>query len=158
MKLAKWAALAALTLGIAAPAMAQQQPMQGHGRAGVVEVALRLREQLKLTPTQVQQLEALRQEIVAQRQNQSREMIDLQSRMAAGMIERDALRTQMQARRDELRKTTEQRRERIEQILTQEQRDQIGEQMRKHERGMRDGRPGRPGRPGQRPHGEGGKQ
>lgn len=150
MKFAQWAAVAVLTLGVAAPAIAQQPRMQGQGRAGVVEAALRMREQLKLTSTQVQQLEALRQEIVTQRQNQAHMMIDMQSRMAAGMVEREAMRTQMQAHREAMRTTMEQRRARIEQILTQEQREQIGQQMRKQQqRSKREGRQGREGRRGQ---------
>ena len=109
-----------------------------------------MRESLKLTDAQVNQLEALRKEIVAQRQNEARDMIDLQSRIAAGQIDREAARKQMEARRETMRTTMEQRRERVDKILTAEQREQVLRSQLRAER-MR----GQRGRPGFAPRGRG---
>jgi Spy/CpxP family protein refolding chaperone len=146
MKAMKNAALAALMIAVATPAFAQQRDSaraprgergqraraemrarpDGPGRfGGGVESVLRMREELKLSAAQVNQLEALRKEIVAQRQNEARDMIDLQSRIAAGNIDRDEARKQMEGRRDAIRTTMEQRRDRMEKILTAEQREQV---------------------------------
>ena len=141
----KNAALAALMVVTALPALAQQPDrdrpqmrggagFNGRGFGGGVEAILRNRESLKLSEAQMSQLEALRKEIVAQRQNEAREMIDLQSRIAAGQLERDEVRKQMESRRDAMRNTMEQRRERMEKILTAEQREQILRQQLRAER------------------------
>jgi Spy/CpxP family protein refolding chaperone len=166
----KNAALAALLVTVATPVFAQQRDtmraprgerMQrermemrerfgGRGFGGGVESMLRMRESLKLSDAQVNQLEALRKEIVAQRQNQARDMIDLQSRIAAGQLDREAARKQMEARRETMRTTMEQRRERLDKILTAEQREQVLRAELRAER-MRGPR----GRPGFAPRGRG---
>lgn len=136
----KNAAVAALLVAVATPAFAQgrgerrdrpraemRERMGGRGLGGGVEALLRNRESLKLTDAQVNQLEALRKEIVAQRQNEARDMIDLQSRIAAGHVDREEARKQMQSRREAMRNSLEQRRERLEKILTAEQREHLKE-------------------------------
>ena len=152
------AAFAALLIGMATPARAQQpqregEPGRARGFGGGVESVLRMRETLKLSDAQVNQLEALRKEIVAQRQNEARDMIDLQSRIAAGQVDREEARKQMQSRRESMRTTMEQRRERLERILSAEQREQLQERMRTMHSGMR--APFGPGgpRPGMAPRG-----
>jgi Spy/CpxP family protein refolding chaperone len=166
------AALAALMVAVATPAFAQQgdslRAKRGErgergerGRmemrerfgargmgAGGVESLLRMRETLKLSDAQVNQLEAMRKEIVAQRQNQARDMIDLQSRIAAGQVEREEARKQLETRRETLRTTMEQRRERMENILTAEQREQLQQARQRMERMER--------RPMRAPRGRGG--
>lgn len=135
------AAMAALLVGMATPAAAQQgfggPRFEGRGPGGGVEAVLRQRESLKLSEAQVNQLESLRKEIVAQRQNEARDMIDLQSRIAAGQVEREEARKQMESRREELRNTMEQRRERLEKILTDAQREQLRSQLRENFRDRR---------------------
>ena len=152
------AAFAALLIGVATPAQAQQpereaEParVRGFGGGGV-ESVMRMRETLKLSEAQVNQLEALRKEIVAQRQNEARDMIDLQSRIAAGQIDREQARKQMESRRESMRNTMEQRRERLERILSAEQREQLQERMRGMRSEMR-GPHGREFRPGMAPRG-----
>jgi Spy/CpxP family protein refolding chaperone len=153
------AAVAALMMGMAMPVMAQQregEPARARTRAfgGGVESVMRMRETLKLNDAQINQLEALRKEIVAQRQNEARDMIDLQSRIAAGQIDREAARKQMQSRRESMRNTMEQRRERLERILSAEQHEQLQQRMRSMRAEMR-GQRGRGGRPGMAPRGRG---
>ena len=116
MKWWKYAALAAVLIASATPVVAQEPGPAPRRPAGPVnvETALRMREQLKLTDSQVAQLEALRKELVTQRQNQAREMIDMQSRAAAGLIEREEMRKQMESRRGSMRGAMEQRRDRTE--------------------------------------------
>ncbi|HET9440814.1 MAG TPA: Spy/CpxP family protein refolding chaperone [Longimicrobiales bacterium] len=124
------AALVAVMLAAALPAFAQQQRMPRQDRGVGVEAALRMREELKLSGAQVAQLESLRKEIVAQRQNAAREMIDLRSRVDAGNIDPAEARKQMATRRDAMRETMRQRGERLEKILTAEQREQMGRMQR----------------------------
>ena len=167
------AALAALMVAVATPAFAQQgdslrakrergergrvemrERFDGRGMgAGGVESLLRMRETLKLSDAQVNQLEAMRKEIVAQRQSQARDMIDLQSRIAAGQVEREEARKQMEARRESLRTTMEQRRERMESILTAEQREQLQQARQRMERMPMRGPRGRGGFDGPPPRG-----
>ena len=92
---------------------------------GGVEAALRMRSELKLSSAQINQLEALRKEIVAQRQNEARDMIDLRSRAEAGNLDRDEARKQLEARRDALRESMKQRHEQFDKILTEEQRTEL---------------------------------
>lgn len=145
MRYIRTAALAAIMTVSAMPAFAQrgtgrEMPREGMERmqAGAtgVEAALRMREELKLSASQVNQLEALRKEIVTQRQNAARDMIDLRSRIEAGHLEREAARKEMESRRDAMRETMKQRREQFEKILTDDQRDQLREDMRRHGRRM----------------------
>jgi hypothetical protein len=107
-----------------------------------VEAALRMREQLKLSDAQVNQLEALRKDIVAQRQNSAREMIDLRSRIAAGSLEREEARKQLQSRREAMRTALTQRHEQLGRILTEEQRDDLRRVQRQHARRMMRGERG----------------
>jgi Spy/CpxP family protein refolding chaperone len=133
MKWAKAAALAVLIVAVATPASAQRRgdrptrSMDGPGRGGFgnVEHALRMREELKLTPAQITQLQNLRREQVAQRQKEAAEMIDLQSRIAAGELPREEMRKQFEGRREQTEATMKQRREQFERILTEEQRGQL---------------------------------
>jgi hypothetical protein len=143
---------ALLLLAIAAPLHAQK-----------VEMALRLKDELKLTPAQVSQLEAIRKELVAERQEQARNMIDARSRVEAGLVKREDLRKEFEGRRDAVRKTAEARRDRISKIFTDEQKDQLRQRVRRvarqqrmhhgrmqqgrHPRMMRPGRPMPPPRP-----------
>ena len=128
MNLIKGAAVAALILTLAVPAQAQQRrnhmAMRSAG-SNNVESALRLREELKLNANQISQLESLRKEIVAQRQREASEMIELRSRVAAGNIAPDEMRKHFESRREAMRQTITQRREQFEEILTEEQRAQL---------------------------------
>ncbi|HEY8509831.1 MAG TPA: Spy/CpxP family protein refolding chaperone [Steroidobacteraceae bacterium] len=139
--------LAVLVLGMAGTSLAQQPDSAARPRMRMrmqappvnVEHALRMREQLKLSDSQVSQLERMRREIVTQRQNVAREMIDLRSRIRAGTIDREAARKQMESQREQMRRQAEQRREQLEKILTAEQREQL---QKMHREAMRE-RPGR---------------
>lgn len=134
-----WAGLAVLLFAIALPAAAQQPPVPPQPRApggpgapggmrlqGLnVEMALRMKEQLKLSDAQFSQLDAIRKEIVAERQQRAHDMIDIQSRLAAGLIQREDVRKQFEANRDAVQKVAQARHDRIAKILTTEQQDQL---------------------------------
>lgn len=94
-------------------------------RMNSVERILRLKEELKLTDAQVSQLESIRKELVAKRQDEARARIDLESRIAAGLTERRETRDDIEERVKKLRDEAEKNRERIEKILTEEQRDKL---------------------------------
>jgi Spy/CpxP family protein refolding chaperone len=116
-----------------------------------VEAALRLKDELKLSAAQQTQLEELRKEIVTERQNQARDHIDLQSRVAAGLITREDVHKQFEGRRDALRQTMEQRSERISKILSEEQQEQLRRETRERMwQRMHDRRGGRGFGPGRR--------
>ena len=155
MKWSNVAALAALIVVVAAPVQAQQRgdrPMRPDGpgmrapgtRGLNVETALRMREELKLTPAQVTQLQNLRRELVAQRQKESADMIDLQSRIAAGDVDRDEMRKYFEGRRDQMEATMKQRKEQFDRILTEDQRGQMNRAEMNFRRAERPngGRPG----------------
>lgn len=99
--------------------------MPGFVGFGSVEGLLRRKEELKLTDQQVAQIEAIRKDEVARRQAESRELIDLQSRVAAGLVERTEYRDEMEKRGDAQRVAARNVRNRLEQILNDEQLDQI---------------------------------
>lgn len=164
MKIKPHAGMLALLFAIAIPASAQQPPQPPEapqppqGRPGPrmlnVEAALRLKETLKLSAAQQTELEALRKEIVAERQNQARDHIDLQSRLAAGLITREDVHKQLEGRRDAMRQTMEQRQERISKILSQEQQEQLRRETRERMmQRMHDRRGGRGFGPGRRGRG-----
>ena len=94
---------------------------------GGVESVLRQKAELGLTDQQVAQLEAIRKEEVTRRQNESRDMIDLESRYQAGLIERDTWRDEMERRSDARTTAARTVRDRIEDILTEEQRERLQE-------------------------------
>jgi Spy/CpxP family protein refolding chaperone len=96
----------------------------GFGFLGV-ESVLRQKTELGLNDQQVAQLEAVRKEEVARRQNDSRDLIDLESRYQAGLIDRDAWRDEMERRSDTRTTAARTLRNRIETILTAEQRERL---------------------------------
>ena len=98
----------------------------GFGFSGV-EAVLRQKTELGLTDQQVAQLEAIRKEEVTRRQNESRDMIDFESRYQAGLIDRDAWRDEMERRSDTRTTAARAVRDRIEGILTEEQRERLQE-------------------------------
>ena len=128
-----FAIAATLLLAVTIPVSAQGA-MRGPGRDGPrahpVETALRLKDELKLNANQVSQLEALREEIVAQQQASAQKMIDVRSRLAAGLVKREDVRKEFEGNRDALREVIKQRHERFEKILTEEQRTQLREKTR----------------------------
>jgi Spy/CpxP family protein refolding chaperone len=92
---------------------------------GSVENILRRKDDLKLTDQQVGQIEVLRKEEVARRQEEARELIDLQSRAAAGLLDRTEFRDAMEKQDDAQRIAARNVRNRLERILTDEQLEQI---------------------------------
>lgn len=164
-------ATAALLLAFAAPAFAQQpaQPRtparpasgwtdegEGRGPRGLnIELALRHKEDLKLSDAQVSQLDAVRKEIVAEKQARASQMIDIQSRVASGLLKREDVRKQFEDKRDDIRKTMEARQDRVAKILTQEQQDKLRDgERREMQKRMRAGGMGQ-GRMGQGRMGQG---
>jgi Spy/CpxP family protein refolding chaperone len=88
---------------------------------GGVERVMRLRDELKLSEAQIGQLEEIRKQQVQRAQ----ELMDLRSRAAAGQIDEEAARAQIEER--VMRKQAEELRSRVDNILTQEQRDLLRE-------------------------------
>lgn len=124
--------LVALAASIAAEPLQAQRWGPGDRRGGgprdadgSVERALRLRDTLQLTDDQVAQLQALRQEAVADRQAEMGRFIDARSRFGAGELTRDEFRAELDSRREEVRSRSDEREERFSAILTEEQREQL---------------------------------
>lgn len=92
---------------------------------GSVENILRRKDDLKLTDQQIAQIEVLRKEEVARRQDEARELIELQSRAAAGLMDRTEFRDAMEKQDDAQRIAARNVRNRLERILTDEQLEQV---------------------------------
>jgi hypothetical protein len=102
--------------------------LRGSGPGGVERV-MRLRNELRLNEAQIGQLEEIRR----QQLQRSQELLDLRSRLAAGQIDEEVARSQIEERNTALRKNAEELRSRVDGILTQEQRDLL----REHTPGVR---------------------
>ncbi|MDH5805959.1 MAG: Spy/CpxP family protein refolding chaperone, partial [Gemmatimonadota bacterium] len=121
---------------------------RGSQGGGGIELVLRLRERLELTEEQIAQLEELRQEGVEHRIRRFQETEDIRSKMQAGLLsddEREVLREERREEMEALREQREAHREAIGVILTEEQKEQLGNlrqrAMRRGGRGqMRGGR------------------
>jgi hypothetical protein len=129
---------AALAAMLATPAMAQPRGgvvfAPGHPftfrmspALDMAERALHEREDLELTDDQVSRLDALRQEELERLATSEREMRDWTSRMRAGMLDEDSLRARMRQHRDAAEDAEDQARDRLEDILTEDQRDELQE-------------------------------
>ncbi|MDH3222477.1 MAG: Spy/CpxP family protein refolding chaperone [Gemmatimonadota bacterium] len=135
-------AVAALTL-LAEDGQAQR--FRGPGASGgqpVVEHALRLAEEIGLTPAQREQLEELRIQELESRQAAAARMLELRSEVQAGLREPEALRQEMRASQEAREGDRAQRRSQVMEILSEEQREQLQSL-------ARDGRRGRQFRRGQ---------
>jgi hypothetical protein len=120
-----------LALVGAAAAHAQEQRRVGTTyavRAGSrVEQILRQKSELKLTDAQVNQLEALRREDVTRRQNYMRDLIDLESRGAAGQLSPEEMRRQSRDLSNNAEDSAARLRAEVDRILTSEQHSQLEE-------------------------------
>ena len=124
------------------------QAMRG---ADVVEGIMRMRDRLELTDEQLGPLDAIRAENVQRRTAEMVEMTEVQSRYAAGQIERSDVMAAMEGRRDAMRGTSDADRNRIEAILTEAQLENLGElrsRGRAFSNGRASGMSGRSGRSG----------
>ena len=107
---------------VEAPLFSSSHMLSG---SGSIENILRRKDELKLSDQQTAQLETIRREAVARRQAEARTLIDLDSRQAAGLLERSEYRDELD-RIDVERRTADRTvRNRLEQILTEEQRSQL---------------------------------
>ena len=141
-----------------------------------VEAIMRMRDRLELTDEQISQLDDIRRENVQRRATAMAEMAELGSQVAAGQINRSDLASSLQARREE-DKAMAKPGELVMSILTDQQRDILGEAKTRSPRarsgnargmrgrggpaGFRGPKGGRSGRPGMRggrggPRGPGG--
>jgi len=89
-----------------------------------VEQILRAREELELTDQQVQQLDAIRREMVQERMAEMAEMTDLRSQLAAGLIRQSQVMAAREERQEGAQARAEQRRESIDAVLTEAQREE----------------------------------
>jgi hypothetical protein len=90
-----------------------------------VEFILRYREELELTEQQIQQLDALRREMVQARSAEMAEMAELRSQLAAGSIRESQVMALRERQQDAQAARAEQRQARIDQILTLDQREEL---------------------------------
>jgi Spy/CpxP family protein refolding chaperone len=93
--------------------------------ASRVEQILRQRTELKLSDAQVNHLEALRKEDVTRRQNYMRDLIDLESRAAAGQVTAEEMRRQSRDFSDNAEDGAARLRDQVERVLTADQRTQL---------------------------------
>jgi hypothetical protein len=108
-----------------------------------VEAIMSARARLELTEQQVERLDAVRREAVAQRNADAAQIAELRSQLEAGQIRRSELMAAQEDLRDARQARAEQRRASIDAILTDEQREAV-QQMRTRAARTRPGI-GRPG-------------
>jgi hypothetical protein len=117
-----------------------------------VEVILRNREELELTEQQVQQLDAIRREMVQERTEEMAERSELRSQLASGLIRESQVMAAREERQEGAQARIEQRRERVDAVLTEAQRDEVRTLRRQATRGRMAAAgargPGQGGRPG----------
>lgn len=104
--------------------------MQGPGAEGAVpgpgiEMILRQRERLELSQSQIDQLDKLRADAVKQRSAHQAQMAELRSKVLAGEMKPEELRSTMQAQREGAADVRKQERERIESVLNDAQKQKI---------------------------------
>lgn len=131
----------------AAPQDASQPRQAPRMRGPGIEAILTQRARLGLTDQQVTQLNTLRLETLETRQERMAEAARVRSDLAAGEITRAEAAARMQEFRSDA--GPEALRARVDQILTEEQRNQLEEMRARSPRGMR-GEAGVRGRPGAR--------
>ncbi len=128
MKCIKKASFVLVALAVA---VAAETSAQG------VEPIMNARETLGLTADQIQWLDGIRRELVAQRSAEQAEMAELRSRLAAGQIRRSEVLAAQEDRQAAAEGRVEERRARIDAVLTEEQRAQV-EQLRTRAERARD--------------------
>ena len=102
--------------------------MQGRqGQQVGVETIMSLRDRLELTDEQFEQLDVIRRENVQRRNAGAAETTELQSRYAAGLIQRSDVMAGLEARREATKGQGERQREALESILNEEQRGSLNQ-------------------------------
>ena len=121
---------------------AQEPPAQRgprmHGGGGP-EMVLSVRDQLDLTEDQIAELNQLREQMVGIRTSHRSAMASLRSRLQAGEIDREEMRTSMEAIRSGGPQVHEEMQSRIASILDEEQLASF-EELRQSRQAVRDGR------------------
>jgi len=103
-------------------------------KAQSVEAIMRARERLELTEQQIAQLDAIRQEAVAQRSAEMARIAELRSQLEAGQIRRSDLMAAMEDQQDARQGRAEERRASIESVLTEAQRESLDTMRRRVDR------------------------
>lgn len=118
--------MAAVAAG-APEAAAQRATTNGwtSARTTGVENVIRLADELELTGEQRDRLESTRVELLELRTGRAVRQMTLMSEIQAGIREREAVRQEMAAFAEEARETMGGVRERLQEILTEEQRDEL---------------------------------
>ena len=123
-------------MGPAVENMRQRQVLRPMGPR--VEQVLRLRKEIGLNEQQVARLEAIRKEVVEERGGRLGALLDRRSRLAAGDISPEDFRNDMERERGELQQRAGAYRDRLNEILTEPQRQQLRDlQMQRLERRIR---------------------
>jgi Spy/CpxP family protein refolding chaperone len=133
----------------AAPAAAQGGTGGGRGLGAAmrgegpgVESVMRMRDRLELTDEQIERLDAIRQEAVERRTAHQAQMAELRSQVLAGEMTREELREQVEARWEASEQVREAQRARVDEVLTDAQREELeelGAQARAFRMGRRSG-------------------
>jgi LTXXQ motif family protein len=106
------------------PGMAGPGPgAMGMARPSGAEMALQMRERLKLTEPQINQLNQIRVESLQRRQQQMSEVMEVQSRFRAGEATGDAVRQVMESQREARQQAVQAEHDRVTGVLTEEQQE-----------------------------------
>jgi hypothetical protein len=130
---------AAPTQGDAQQGMRGQRGQVVESRGAGIEMIMRQKDRLELTEAQVNRLDEIRKESVQRRTAHQAQMAELRSKVAAGRMDRAALREQVLAMRQGAGAVQTQQRERVEAVLNDAQKEKL-EQWGRQARAFRMGR------------------
>lgn len=125
---AAFVALAPVQIDAQRGPQGQRGMMNQQARPGV-ERLMRMQEQLELSQSQIDELDVIRQLVVQHQTSRQAEVAELRSQVMSGQLDRDAMRESAEARRSASEAFSDDIRTRIEAILTDAQREELGDMM-----------------------------
>ena len=116
----------------------QRGMMNQQARPGV-ERLMQMQERLELSQSQIDELDVIRQLVVQHQTSRQAEVAELRSQVMSGQLDRDAMRESAETRRNASEAFSDDVRTRIEAILTDAQKEELGDMMGRA-RAFRNGR------------------
>jgi len=106
----------------------QREMMSRRAQPGVEHI-MRMQEQLDLSDSQIGELDAIRELVVQHRTSREAEITELRSQVMSGQLDREAMRESAETRRNASEAFNTDIRSRVESILTDDQKEELGDMM-----------------------------
>ena len=106
----------------------QREMMSRRAQPGVEHI-MRMQEQLDLSDSQISELDAIRELVVQHRTSREAEITELRSQVMSGQLDRDRMRESAETRRNASEAFNTDIRSRVESILTDDQKEELGDMM-----------------------------